>query len=440
MNIKEKIKEIYFSDKVLKEKDYEKSRNIFIFEACTGVGIFSITSGAFLAGFAKYLGISDELNGVIGAIPALAGIVQIGSSTVFEKLKHRKLLVSCLALIHRLLLGLMFLVPILISDGKKRIIAIVIVYSISFCLGSFINPPVSDWLVNLTPGNKRGKYFSIRDGFALSFSTILTLIFGRIIDIYNGNGNEYTGFLVLAVVVFVLSLINFVSISWVKEPISSRKSFNINIKNTISLVLKNKYFKKVIMLSILWNVSLFIAGPYFSVYMVSRLDLSYSYITIIGVGATIFRILVIKSWGRLADKKSWFFTSKASIGILGLCHFLWFFSDKRTYIVLVPLLNILGGLAWAGIGISLFNIQFLYTPKEGRTAYIGVSAAIGGVTGFISTLIGGKLVNILKDISINLFGINIGNIQILFLMSGVFLMGTSLYIHYRMEKSYGLEI
>ena len=96
MKSKSLFNRVYFNEEPLKYSDYEKSRNIFLFEGCAASGIFSLSTGAFLAGFASYLGIDNQLNGIIASLPVFTCVIQIFSPIVFEKIQRRKLLVSIL--------------------------------------------------------------------------------------------------------------------------------------------------------------------------------------------------------------------------------------------------------------------------------------------------------------------------------------------------------
>jgi MFS family permease len=434
MNIKAFINRTYFDKTPLSTKDYESSRRLFIYEGCTAVGVFSITSGAFLAGFAKHLGATDEFNGLIGAIPAVAGIVQIFSSLVFEKLQHRKFLISLLCFLYRLFLGLMIFIPVMIQDTTVRLIALAIMYSLAYGMAAFITPPAANWIMDLIPEKSRGSYLASKDAYSLAFVTILTLVMGRILDVYRKVDNEYGGFIILALIVIILSVLNFYFLSSIKEPIQNRKQTSIKLKNVLTMALNNKGFRKVIILSVLWNVALQVGGPFFAVYMVTGLELSYSYIMIMSIISSVTRVVTAKVWGNLADRRSWFFTTKASIAILGVSHLIWSLADKKMAVFFIPILFILGGISWAGINLSLFNIQFVYAPEEGRTAYLGTSAALGGVAGFISTFLGSRIVSLLKPFNFYVLGIRIGSMQVVFALSGILLLMTALYVSKFMEK------
>ena len=168
------IKRLYYSDKKLTPRDYEQSRRMFIFEGATGISVFSLTTGAYLAGFGKYLGASDSVNGIIGALPVLTCVIQMFSSMVFEKLPHRKFLISTLCFLFRFLLGLMFFIPLMGLGKTTNITLVILIYGLAYSISAIISPPVSNWLVNLTPINIRGKYLARKDAISLTFSTIIT--------------------------------------------------------------------------------------------------------------------------------------------------------------------------------------------------------------------------------------------------------------------------
>jgi len=428
------IQDVYFNKKPFRSSDYEKGRKYFIYEGSTSMIIFALAGGAFISGFANSLGATDGFNGIIGAIPALTGVIQIFSALFFEKREHRKLLITLFAFLGRLLFGAIFLIPIFILNKEISLNMLLFIYTIAFLLLGFVGPPISGWLVDLTPENIRGKYLARKDAVSLAFVTVATLAFGKLLDIFRNNNHESRGFIVIGVGLFILAFCELFFLSSIKEPLVNKKDDSITLRKSILEPIMNKSFRKVVILFMVWNIALFIALPFFSVYMVTRLHLSYTYIMIMGLIGAIVRVLVVKYWGNLADTKSWEQATKYSIATLALCHFSWFFVNNQTAYILVPIMNVLGGIAWGGVSIALFNIQFLYAPKETRTIYIGGCAAYGGVIGFASTILGSKILDALSPYKISIRGFEFSNMQIIFLISGILLGLCSIYVHKFIEK------
>ena len=429
------IQSIYFDSTPSSRKDYEKGRKLFLYEGCFAVGVFSLTSGAFLAGLANYMGAADEFNGIIGAIPAFAGVVQLFSGIVFEKLEKRKFFISMSCLFFRLLLGLMFFIPFIVKGTNTRLTLLAGTYGLAYLFASFISPPASNWLVSLTPEHMRGHYLAKKDAYSLAFLTIITLIVGKVLDIFRQANKEHLGFIFLGIIVMSMAVSNFYFLSSIKEPKAEVISSTFKLSDILLKPIKDKNFRVIIILFVLWNIGLQISGPFFAVYMVTGLKLSYSNIMIMGVLSSIARIFMVPYWGKLADNNSWVTCTKYSIGLLAIIHTTWFFVNHTTAWIMVPILQILSGIAWGGINMAMFNIQFIFSPKEGRTIYLGVNAACGGVLGFLSTIIGSSILGMLQGGSFAISSFRIGNMQILFAMSGMLLIVCALYVHVFLKEA-----
>ena len=72
-------------------------------EGCMSSAQAQLTSGAFQTGFALFLGCSAFWLGVLGGIPALAGLVQLFSSFLAQRYGERKALIAWFSTISRLL-------------------------------------------------------------------------------------------------------------------------------------------------------------------------------------------------------------------------------------------------------------------------------------------------------------------------------------------------
>ena len=168
--------------------------------------------------------------------------------------------------------------------------------------------------------------------------------------------------------------------------------------------------------------------------MVTGLKLDYTYITIMSMMSTIVNVILVRVWGRIADKKSWKFVLTYSTLFLGIIHLCWAFVNNSTAFILLPLFHVAGGAAWAGIGISTFNIQFIYSPESGRTVYTGFNAALGGLMGFMGTLAGSVLLGVFDKMGLHLGSIIISGMQMLFFISGILLMLCSAYARFFIKQ------
>lgn len=423
-----------YKNKAILEGSMHKSRKYFILEGLTGVGQNSLTAGAFLAGFIELLNGSEQINGIIAVVPATVGLLQIFSSMIFEKLESRKKTIISMAIALRCLLSLVYFIPMLLIPLGYGLQAFIICYVIAYCMNALICPALFDWLVNVTPISIRGQYLAYRDKISLGATAILTIFLGKVLDYFKEAGNLMIGFSIVGVIIAILGFLNIYALTNISEQKENYTIKKYKLKQVLTTPLKSVSFRKIIMLFILWNFALQIGGPYISIYMVTKLDLKYTYMMALSVVATVVRVMFANKWGSIADRKSWFLSTKCSIGILAVVHFTWGFVDISNYSVLAPILHILSGIAWGGIGISMFNIQFLFAKKEGRTMYIGLNAAIGGIVSGIAVWIGGRIIELLEYKDIVIFNIHINNMQITFFISGLLLLLCPIFIKLFIEN------
>ncbi len=427
------IKKIYFNKDNLSDADMQISRKISVFEGCTARSILTLTSGAFLVGFAKFLGASNQISGIISAIPVLAGIVMAFSPIVFEKMENRKFITCLFCFIGRLLLGMMIIIPFIKVSRVFQLSILISVFFIANLLLAFTLPASQTWLLDITPEKIRGVYFGRRESIVLGTVTIITLVMGQVLDRYEKRGDMLTGFVILYIFVIFSAIANFILFSNIKEPCNKLAKNKVSFKNIFKIPLKNNVYMIVVSLMALWNIGFQLAAPFTSVYMVSHLKLGYSLITIMTVLASFTSVLSVRLWGRLADKKSWLYLIKLMVVIQILCFFIWFFINRNT-LFLLPIAHILSGAAIAGINISINNIQYSFSPKESKTIYMGFSSAVNGIFGFCGTLAGAYFVKDTDSLYFKVAGLTIENMQMIFLTAGVVLTGCLIVI--RILKKY----
>jgi MFS family permease len=422
--IKEKISRTYISETAMTEADFVKGRKLFIAEGCCSNGVNILVTGAFLSGYASSLGATDSINGIIGAIPLLLGTLQMFSAIFLESLCWKKWLISSFAFIHRLLLACIFFVPLFITHPVLRLAAVTGIYGIAHFFGAFIGTGCGHWLLQLVPEHIRGKYLGKKDSFAFAFSTVLSLVMGRALDQFRSSSMEQTGFLVIGVIVFFIACTDFWCLSSISEPKSRPQ--RQKLQDAIWKPLADKEYRKVITAYMFWNLALQVAGPFFSVYMVTGLHLNYTYITILGLISSAVRVVAAWLWGRLADATSWLFMTRCSIGMLGLIHICWFFMTPQVSYTLLPVIQALSGAAWGGIAIATFSLQYHYAPANKRVLYVSANSSYAGLCGFLASLLGAFLLKVFPSFKIG--SLPISGMQLLFLLSGLLILGCVSYM------------
>jgi hypothetical protein len=157
------------------DNNYELSRRRFIIEGCISNAIYTLTSGAFLVGYAKYLGANDQFNGIILALPLLTCIIQMFSPLVLERLPSRKKLIIGLCSFYRTLLGMIVIIPFITEDKSTRLLLLAVMYFAAYAAFSFLNPAGGSWIISLVPEKMRGRYFGLRDMCILASAAVISI-------------------------------------------------------------------------------------------------------------------------------------------------------------------------------------------------------------------------------------------------------------------------
>jgi len=417
----------------LNEKDYARSRVLFIYEGCLAISIATLASGVIISGLLKSIGASDAVNGIISGIPVIAGALIVIMPVMTRELTHIKRMVLIMALIHRLLFSVLLTIPLVLSDNTARLIAFVIIYAVAFILGTFIGPSASNWLISLVPGESRGRYMAIREGAMIASTGVVSVVIGRLIDIMKARDQEILGYAICALVIFVFTLGNGFFLLKISEPTPLRSSSKITLKTVLTVPPRDKNFRKVIELMALWSFGLQIGGPYFAIYFYSVLGLEYAYIMLMSMIISITRIAAALVWGRLADRRGWNLVTKLSLIWLGISHFGFAGMNETTYPWLYPLLQVCAGIGWGGVAIALFNIQFDYMPPDLRTVYISFNTAVSSIIGFVAILLGSLVVRYTGSQIYYLGALPLRGMQFLFIVSGLLILAAAGYVHRRFK-------
>ncbi|WP_069997200.1 MFS transporter [Cellulosilyticum sp. I15G10I2] len=450
-----KIRHQYFMQIPENDQEYKRSRMWFIVDGASAVTIGVLVGGAFLAAILRTLGISDSFNGIISAIPSLASIIQLIGIEFAKRMHKIKLFVCILAIIHRLMFAFLYAIPFLKMSITWKVILCILTFLTAHTLGQMIAPAAGNWISSLVSEDVRGKYFANRDCIMVLVSITVALGTGQVFDRLKAWSNPDMKFLFVSLQILVLAIINFIALSNIKEPrfsyVSSDnkemhgklvekrgyKESNEHCEKfwvTFKQVISNKSFRSSIILTVLWQSAFFFSTPYFGIYQISYLKLSYTYIMIMGFAGSLIRIILTPIGGKVADKKSWALVLKTALSVMAFAFIINGFTVPTNSRMMFTIYSILTGAAWAGVAPGLFAIQLDLAPDGDKTAYLGVNAAIMGVCGFLSALAGGYILHLILDRGNQIWGYRVYGQQILSWGSGVLILVLVAYIKWRFKK------
>jgi hypothetical protein len=434
------------------KQDLKSSRIYYTTADSAAQTVAQLAGGTFLATLMSHSGISDANIGIITSLVSFAALTQLFLINYFKKIKKYKFLVTVTALQRILFAGLYFIPIFMINDAMKAFL-IVIMYFVGQVFVQIGTPASQDWIASLVPSRLRGKYFSIKDSVAVFVVSSLMLVCGMILDHFK-KVDIYTGFIIIGILIFILTLINVVALSLMKEPklsyvndkgkemhgrLAKRAKEHEVVEKSQSILSEikeatgDRKFRKAFSIQCLFTLGFYICAPFNSSYMINDLKLPYTFIMLVGFIFNLYRIYIMPRLGRLADKHGMGKVLRFTLFALGM-NFLSiaFMMPFNAYPMLI-LSNFFGSTAWAFVGIGLFGIQLDFYRSEKRMIWLTLTSSVSGLFGFLVSVVGGSILNKLQHLDMNLFGQKIYAQQILNLMGFIILVLAVIFIRFHIE-------
>ncbi len=409
-------------------KKIERGRRNFVIDNISIYIISSICAGSYLAGLLKYAGVPAEINGLILAIPVLAAAFQIVGAALSQRLNAQKAFVVTGIAIQRVCMSVIFIYPLLFGPGAATAALIIVTYAAAFIAGTAAGPSASNWLVSLVPARLRARYFSMRERLSLLFVAAAMVSVSPVLDRFKQAGSIVTGFAVVGFFLLAVSIVDIVYVAQTYEPASGLAKGRFTFQSILE-PLRDKAFARVIVVLILWQISAQICIPYLGLYFIDNIGISYTAIGVVAFAVTIEKALIVNVWGRFADRTSWGHVIKIAILIFAASQILFIFLTRGNAGWFYPAAAVVANVAWSVLNIAFFNFQFHFVNPARSTAYIGVSGAISGTSGFLAALAGSFLLG-----AVNRSGFPFGGQRVLLLISGLMSGALVLYMHRRFPR------
>lgn len=405
----------------IKHKNLLKSLNFVILGGSFGIIFFNITMGAPIAGFAKSIGFGDFLYGLMLALPVLGGVAQVFASYFLERGNKRKRFFLLGGFFHRFPWILIAVLPVLLPRGSYLLlIFLVLLMTISSISNSWINVSFWSWMGDLVPESIRGRFFAKRG----TILTITGMLAGLIVGSFLDKHNNIQGFMWVFLFAAIMGLIDIFCFLPVEDPPMKKIESKLNIFEMFKLTLKNNYFKRFMFFFIIWNFGLNISAPYFNMYMIKDLKMSYfEIIFITQIISNLTTIITLPFIGRIVDRignKPVLFTATLLVSFLP---YVWCFTNPTNYRYIIPFVSIISGVLWPAIDMSNNNLILKLSDPAQKSMFVASINLFNSIFGnSLGIILGGYLVENVAPHMIKYFSaynIHLANYFIVFIISGL---------------------
>ncbi len=335
----------------------------------------SISAGfgmSYFAPFALLLNATATQMGILHAvISLLPSLVQLKASTLIRKFSRRRIVLN--AVMWRMFLGVpIILTGVLFYFGVPYMSWVLIVLiGLAYSLAAIANPAWFSWMGSLAPEHKRGKYFSKRNRIAGFFGIVTMIVAALILDTakkVGANFGDVIGFTLFGFgLLFVFSTISkFWSWTLLKkqyEPrLKVRKKDYFTFRQFLSKA-RTTPFGRFCLFRLFFSFVVGVAGPFWVVYMLRDLGLSYIWYMAITVSAVVFQLVFLPLLGKMSDRFGNVELMRICSWLVAATPLLWIMSvfiesdlGVKLYLLLVP--SIISGFGWAGYNLAVNNYVY----------------------------------------------------------------------------------
>lgn len=392
-----------------------RSKIAYHFEAAVEYLISILVTGAFLTALLNEIGVSDAISGTISSLTTFACMVQMASLFIKRNGRQLKHWVSLLHLLNQLLFAILYLFPGLKLAQTTKALLMVGIYTAGLFISQLVTPYKLAWLMSLVEPKKRGRFTAVKEMISLLFGMFFSLIMGMVVDHFQAAGRIQEAFMICNIVLVILALVHFLLLI-LCDPPETDKIKETNFKENIHYLYKNKKFHRILFVSSLFQCTQIVI-PFYGVYQLNVLGFSLTYVSVITIFQSLTRMTVSLPLGKYADHTSWSKTLYLGFLMQGAAFFINFFTIPSNVHILFFIYSMLYGASMAALNSSLMNIVFEYVDPTISAAALGIENAIGGVTGFCASLIGGIVISHMQNLGNQLFGHTIYAQQLLSILA-----------------------
>lgn len=399
------------ADKVSYRKDPEQVKKSLRFSIFDG-SAYSVMQGfgqSYISAFAIALKASTTMIGVLSSLPDLIGaLFQLFATSIVEKLGSRKKIILVCAFFQALLWLPLFLVPAIFQ--KFGPLLLVIFLCAVFICSYLISPLWNSWMGDLVPEDERGRYFGKRNAIIGVFVFLGTFVAGLLLHIFS-DAHPLIGFGILFFIAFIARLVSVYYLSKMDDvPYAVDKKSYFSFADFIKRMAYNNYGRFVLFICLL-NFVVYIAAPFFTVYMLRDLKFDYATFMLITVASLISGFIGMYIWGKINDR----YGSKRLLVINGvLVAFVPLFWLMTKNIFWLYVIETYSGFVWAGFNLGAANFIFDATTPQKRTRCIVYYNVLKGIFIFAGATLGGILATHIKP-----GAFFTSAILVLFLISGI---------------------
>ncbi len=378
--------------------------------------------GAVFTGYALWMGLAASDIALMTSVALSAGLIFPFSASILGAVRKKKTFLIFGGFTETFFLVSISFVPLLAHGSTGRFILLAGFVLASTLSANALSPMFSSWVSTIIPEDGRARFMSRESVIGTVTGMAISYIVGRYID--HMGGSNYASF----VFPFFFALFVGWGRYWVFLQVPfpqalERDERKVTPLKSLLMPLEHRPFRRLLLFNLTVVIGGSIGDPFYSVYMLQKLKVSYSFIALLTIIGSLVAILTWLMWGRVSQKLG----NKPVLWVSVFCRFvmplLWLFATPRSYVSILILINVLSAVMGPGFGIAITTIQYELVPEgPEKSAYFASWAFIHSIVGVIMTVTGAVLAKTLAPLAFSIGGISFDNLKVIFVISGLLLV------------------
>ncbi len=353
---------------------------------------YSVSVGAgtnYITPYALAFNASNSQIALLASLPnLLSSLFQMFTPKLMEVFRRKDITVSAIFTQALLWIPIILLIPFYRIYPKITPYMLIILVTFYSTLNAFISPIWRSWISDIVPEKRRGDFFGTRNRFAIFAEVSSMLLAAFLLDKTKVIGKVFFGFaLIFSAAMIGRFLSGYFLLKHYEPKFKPEKGKYFSFLQFIKKAPKNNFGRFAIYWALL-TAAIYIAAPFFSVYILKDLKFSYISYTLLIVSSSVGMIFGMYFWGKISD----YVGNKKVLSITGftlpLVPILWILSANLIYLIIVRLVS---GFFWAGFSLSSYNFIFDAATRARRGLCVAYTNVMNGVGMFIGSALGGLI-------------------------------------------------
>ena len=395
----------------LTEEDAQRSLRFLAWEGLTSGALFSLGSGGFMAAYALALGANNFQVGILAALPFISQVVRLPAILLLERLRARKALGVPALLLSQLAWLPVGAVPFLLdTPGSGAVVLVIVFLAVRGLFSPVWVTTSTSWIRDLVPQGRLADYFGRRLAMIFGAMAAVGLAGSFFVQWWQDRapaGDEILAFSYLLIGGGVtVGLIGPLLAARAQEPLMPPAAESDRSPAAMLLEpVRDRNYAHLVRFLFIWGLVSNLAIPFFAVYMLKVIGLSLPVVIGLTVVSQLANVLFLRVWGPFADRvgNKPVLSLSASLYLLVILGWVFTLQPDRHFLTmpLLVVLHLLGGVAAAGVTLTVNTLALKVAP-EGRTvAFSGVAGMAFSLGSGVGPVLGGLLADFFSSRSLD---------------------------------------